>query len=328
MSHADEDAESIPEGRDELAPQAKAGTPPNAASTTDDLIEILPVALLTTEAATVSDLRRVSQATNIGFGWHYPLDLPWVLKHARLKPGNRVLDAGAGLGILQWYLSERGVDVLSVDRMPRDAMAVRLRARYKVRGHRSSDLLGIGTALWRETTGRASLRHRVGEPIRVVEGLSRRILQPARGTVTILNQDLSDLSLLRDSSFDAIVSVSSLEHNDPSDLEHVVSELLRVLRPGGRLVATLGAARDADWFHAPSQGWCYTEASLRRIFGLSPAAPSNYDDYDRRFAELRECAELRDNLAPAYFRSGDNGMPWGKWDPQYQSVGVVKVKGR
>ena len=31
-------------------------------------------------------------------------------------------------------------------------------------------------------------------------------------------------------------------------------------------------------------------------------------------------------LAAFYARSGDNGMPWGKWDPQYQPVGVCKVK--
>ena len=28
------------------------------------------------------------------------------------------------------------------------------------------------------------------------------------------------------------------------------------------------------------------------------------------------------DLADFYFRSGDNGMPWGNWDPQYMPVGV------
>jgi hypothetical protein len=53
---------------------------------------------------------------------------------------------------------------------------------------------------------------------------------------------------------------------------------------------------------------------------------SNYDEYDRLFSDLRACAELRDNLASFYFKSGSNGMPWGVWDPQYQSVGVLVTK--
>ena len=45
------------------------------------------------------------------------------------------------------------------------------------------------------------------------------------------------------------------------------------------------------------------------------------------FEEMRkEGNQLHQRLAPVYFRSGDNGMPWGKWEPQYQPVGISKVK--
>jgi len=101
---------------------------------------------------------------------------------------------------------------------------------------------------------------------------------------------------------------------------------MRVLKPGGKLIATLGAAKDQDWFHEPSKGWCYTEATLRDIFELNPECPSNYDQYDELFEALCNCTELHDNLADFYFKSGNNGMPWGIWDPKYQPVGVVKVK--
>lgn len=53
---------------------------------------------------------------------------------------------------------------------------------------------------------------------------------------------------------------------------------------------------------------------------------SNYDRYDELFEALRGCSELRDNLPDFYFKSGNNGIPWGVWDPRYQPVGVVKVK--
>jgi ubiquinone/menaquinone biosynthesis C-methylase UbiE len=123
-----------------------------------------------------------------------------------------------------------------------------------------------------------------------------------------------------------VVAVSALEHNNPQDLKTVIAELLRVIKPGGMLLATLCAARDEDWFHDASQGWCYTADSLQDIFDLAVDTPNNYNRYDELFDELRNCAELRENLAAFYSRSGDNGMPWGLWDPQYQPVGVCKVK--
>ena len=100
----------------------------------------------------------------------------------------------------------------------------------------------------------------------------------------------------------------------------------RVLKPGGAILATLGAAKGEDWYHEPSQGWCYSEATLKRVFDIPSVVRSNYQQYDQLFESLRGNKELKDNLASFYFNSGNNGMPWGKWDPQYQPVGIAKVK--
>ena len=129
-----------------------------------------------------------------------------------------------------------------------------------------------------------------------------------------------------DNSLDAVVAVSALEHNTPEGLSEVVKELQRVLKPGGILLATLGAAKKDDWFHQASHGWCYTDTSLRKLFDLPASTPSNYAAYDQIMTDLKNCSELRDNLASFYYKSGDNGMPWGVWDPQYPPVGVRKVK--
>ena len=37
---------------------------------------------------------------------------------------------------------------------------------------------------------------------------------------------------------------------------------------------------------------------------------------------LGNYAELHEKLSKFHFKSGDNGTPWGKWDPQYKSVSV------
>ena len=92
------------------------------------------------------------------------------------------------------------------------------------------------------------------------------------GSVTIYHQNLRKLDKIPDGSVDAMVSISALEHNSPEDLEQVVREPIRVIKPGGSFVATLTAAHDKDWWHEASQGWCYSDYSGRRNL-RSPKTP-------------------------------------------------------
>jgi ubiquinone/menaquinone biosynthesis C-methylase UbiE len=242
----------------------------------------------------------MSQRLDIGLGWHYLLDLSWAAKQLQPSPGMLMMDAGAGYGLMQWWLAEQGIDVLSVDQKDRRDPPERLRDRYAIER-------------WANRVYGNGKRNKIESRI--------------EGTVFFHTAALSDLKAVPNRSVDAVVSISALEHNDLDTFRLCLGELLRTLKPGGKLVVTLGASNDRDWFHECSRGWCYTETTLRDVFDLPPHCPSNYDRYDALYDALRDCAELRDNLAEFYFKSGDNGMPWGVWDPKYQPVGVVKVKG-
>ena len=292
---------------------------------TEEKIEILPVSLLDRHRPRVNDLKRLARSLNLDFGWHYLLDLAWIIDSLGPVKGKRILDAGAGTGILQWYLADQGGEMLSVDRMSRASLPVRFRMRYHVKGLRKEDLSPSVQVFQKTMSGPAKLPAKMTSQARELIGLA----EPRRslGRVIIYNQDLKNLADIQPGSVDAVVAVSALEHNPPEELGVVVAELMRVLKPGGRLLATLGAARDADWFHEPSQGWCYTAESLKRLFYLPADVPSNYDAYDSLLSDLRNCSELRDNLARFYYQSGKNGMPWGIWDPKYLTVGVCKIKG-
>lgn len=292
----------------------------------EDKIEILSVHLLERHPLKVKALRSLARQLNIGLGWHYLLDMTWILENLGMVKGKRILDAGAGTGLMQWYLSKQGAQVVSVDRDSRANLSLRFRAHHRVRGLRRGDLAPASAVIRQNVISARGIMGKARALARGVAALALIAMPKAGGEVVLYNQDLSQMPELEDNSIDAIISVSALEHNTPSGLEKVVSELRRVLKPGGFLLATLCTARREDWFHEPSQGWCYTEATLRRLFHLSESAPSNYAHYDEYFAGLRNCAELRDNLADFYFHSGNNGMPWGKWDPQYQPVGICKVK--
>ena len=297
---------------------------------TGQRLQLLSVSSLERYRDIVQEMRKTSDTLGLGLGWHYLLDLSWAARELQPTRGRMIIDAGAGLGTMQWWLADHGATVVSVDRQSRRQLPRLHRKLYHVQGLRQEDLSSSSLLvalrsflpsryprLWKEY------------PAKLQAALKMLSIDDGphdRGVIYIYNQDLRSLPELASNSADAIVSISALEHNRPEELRECISELMRVLKPGGPLVATLAAARDNDWFHEPSQGWCYTEASLRRIFDLPPDCPSNYDRYDELFEALFNCAELRDNLADLYFRSGDNGMPWGIWDPKYLPVGVVKVK--
>lgn len=296
-----------------------------------DRIELLSVDLLDQNRARVEDLKRLAGMLGLEFGWHYLLDLAWILSLLGEADGLRVMDAGAGTGILQWYLAKDGAQVISVDRLSRETLPLRFRRRFRVQGLRGEmDLLPPGRSFVhnfrRPISGSWARRWfwRFAVQAREAWGWMKPPL--GKGSVLVYNQDLINLVDLADDSLDAVVSVSALEHNTPEGLKAVVQELMRVLKPGGVLLATLTAGKDQDWWHEASSGWCYTDGTLRRLFDLPPDTPSNYERYDELLAALKDCTELRDNLASFYFRSGDKGMPGGVWDPQYQPVGVCKIK--
>jgi ubiquinone/menaquinone biosynthesis C-methylase UbiE len=290
-------------------------------------IEIPSVELLARHRDVVNKLWEVSHGTRVEPGWHYLLDLTWIVENLGPVDGKQILDAGAGMGLMQWYLIESGAgEVISADRDSRRDLPLVMRSRYKVCGLRPGDL---GPA-WDVLKGNVSRASGLGKVVYFLRGLVAltMIALPKRfsGKVLIYNQDLTHMPEIPDNSLDAVVAVSALEHNTPEGLEKVVAEIMRKLKPGGKLLATLCAGKDRDWFHEASQGWCYTDSTLRSLFDLPADTPSNYDRHDELLNALKNYAELRDKLAKIYFKSGDNGMPWGKWDPQYQPVGVCKIK--
>ncbi len=297
-----------------------------------DKIEILPVSLLESESVKEGELKKLASSLKIELGWHYLLDITWILRQLVWIESKSIIDAGAGTGVMQWYLAENGARVISIDRESRANLSPRFRRRLKVQGLRAADLSTENTSARRsERINRRSLKAKVVDFIDLLRyeanQLSNSKGDSKSGQVIIYNQDLGNLVDIADDSIDVIVAVSSLEHNSPDGLERVVAELMRVLKPGCSLLATLAAARDSDWYHEPSKGWCYSEETLHKIFHISSEVQSNYDQYDQLFNELQGCKELQENLASFYFHSGDNGMPWGKWYPEYQPVGICKIKG-
>ena len=319
-----------------------------------DKIEILGLDLFDTLKDQVEMVERVKQTFNMGIGWHYYLDLAWIVNNVReLPPGSLLLDAGAGTGLLQFLLAELGYNVISVDFANRQ-FSKPLRERYGSVIHYLNDQSitydNTYTRHLEQTYKVASTgKHTRGTfpadaraAVNMIERLCRAATQSPNlsteilcddvkrycGRIFVYKSDLRQMTLLPDGLVDAVVSVSALEHNNHEEFGQCMDELLRVTKSQGFIAATVHASLDDDWFHDPSKGWCYSETTLKKFFRLPESVKSNYADKERLFSELKkENNELHKRLASFYFQSGDNGMPWGKWDPKYQPVGVLKIKG-
>ena len=115
-----------------------------------EVIEILPVSLLDENRLTVEALKQLANSLGLEFGWHYLLDLTWIIQRLGQVAGKFILDAGAGTGMLQWYLASMGAEVLSVDRGSRADLPVRFRKRFNVVGLRQEptpDLIPVNQVL-------------------------------------------------------------------------------------------------------------------------------------------------------------------------------------
>jgi len=285
-----------------------------------DKLELLSVSLLDERREEVERLRRLAKGLALGLGWHYLLDLPWVLRELGAASGLRMLDAGAGSACCSGGSPRRAPTVLSVDRGGRELLPLQYRLRFVTARPASP-----GPQAVRDRPGRdPAAARRLARTLRRSPPAAPRAA--ARGVVVLYGQDLRHLADVDTGSIDAVVSISALEHNDPSDVARIVPELMRVLKPGCVLLATLGASAGEDWYHEPSSGWCYGEASLRRLFDLGPEVVSNFARFDELLEAMRACPELRERPRPHVLPLRRNGMPWGVWDPRYLSVGVRKVK--
>ena len=318
-------------------------------------IELLSLDLFETLHDEINIIEKFQKFFDASMGWHYYLDLAWIIKEIRALPkGALLLDAGAGSGLLQFILSELGYNIISADFIDR-SFSSKFMERYGRVIHylnnqkqffnnrytrhlnsvyhcpkvsKISKLLNIFKSKEKiedaiDLINKTRFKPQENTPAQLLKGDA----DGKCGRIFLYKCDLKNMPLLPDGFVDGVVSVSSLEHNDHEDFEMCMREMLRVTKSHGKLFITVSASQSEDWFHEPSKGWCYSEAVIKRLFGLREDVKSNFLQKNLIFTAIKkEGNKLHERLDPFYYQSGDNGMPWGKWDPQYQPVGILKIK--
>ncbi|MBZ0220843.1 MAG: methyltransferase domain-containing protein [Candidatus Methylomirabilis sp.] len=310
-------------------------------------IELLDTSLIENREK-LALIDRWKKVLDLEIGWHYDLDIIWALREVErlgLKKGALVMDAGAGNGLLQFLLAVSGYNVLSVDFAGRKAPPAAKRIfemeeeehdigatgnpyRHFIK-HNRGGIDARKVARWLRSpfkaAGAASRKAlRLVDPDLISEALSSR--KRSYGRVRYVKGDFTDLKNIESGSVDCIVSISALEHNGFEAIRKSVTEFTRVLKKGSAMAITISAARDADWYFKPCEGWCLSAGTIRDLFGMGDC-PSNFERYDELFTKLKRSREIEARISRHYKMSGENGLPWGVYDPKYQPVGVFKRKG-
>jgi len=274
-------------------------------------------------------------------GWHYIIDLTWIYSRALHWPaGIRVLDAGGGRGPAQFLLAEMGFNVVNIDLMhTQPDYAYTRRYDMKIEGLKShvetrylKHILSFGryvkllkqarkavleSSMMRESTARAyAARH---DNWRNVNGYAARQV----GRIEWIVGNLCQVPEMATASFDAVISLSALEHIPMEYLPSALMEIQRLVKPEGHWAVTTSGTEQAEtWYHDSSLGYCFSESDLAKIFRAHSVGNANPENVLRKYHDSRY---LKENLAYHYWLSGQNGMPWGKWNPAYIPVGVSEL---
>lgn len=312
-------------------------------------IELLDISLLDDEIK-LKEIDYWLKVLNRPNGWHYDLDIIWILRHLEklnITSGATIIDAGAGLGVMQFILASRGYNVISLDfgkrEIPKYAEGIfniecidrDLRnytheyMEFMTFGQRSAKQasIPITTKIKTYINQPSKIIYRVRYSIR--QRYNPHYLHELRcdhfdyGKIAFLRGIFNDIPI-EDNRADALISISAFEHNTFEDMPDSVVEFNRVMKPGAHMIVTTNTAEERDWYHEPSKGWNFTQQTLSKWFGITDNISF---DYDLILKRIKNSHKLRKRISPFYRYSSQNGLPYAKLeDAKYCPVGIIRAK--
>lgn len=317
-------------------------------------IELLDIGLLG-DKEKLKVIDRWLRVMNWPNGWHYDLDIIWVLRHIDqlgLRKGSTIIDAGAGLGMTQFILAACGYNVLSLDFTSREIprFSRKIFAIEKIdRGlggyaHEYMEFMNYGQKRSRPPISlqramlllkkaldpkRAGLnfylaRHYLKQAVNLYYCLELMKDHSDFGKITFLRGTFNNIPL-PDSTADALVSVSAFEHNTYQDMLASISEFMRVVKKGSPLIITTSAADGQDWYFQAPKAWNFSKETLSSWFDIPQERVSfNYRDTSR---DIMNSPSLKGRISGFYKFRGENALPYGDLRQiRYIPVGIVKIK--
>jgi ubiquinone/menaquinone biosynthesis C-methylase UbiE len=263
-------------------------------------------------------------------GWHYDLDHIWILNEiesAGILPGATIVDAGAGQGVMQYFLAARGYNVISLDFSSRKIPA-RSKGIFQVAGEGGGEIAYQHPYMsFINYDARSNIQsflkrlqfrklHKLPElPTRI----SRQAYEYAAylmeryfgqhnsfGSITYVRAPFHEVPL-DEGITDAVISVSAIEHADITLFDKNITSLYRLLKPGAPMLLTTSAtAENRSFYDNKVQGWCYSKDDLSNYF------PNASIDFKAAECESSLLASkiFMNRLDPYYYL--DSGSPFYK----------------
>tara|TARA_B100001059_G_scaffold221232_1_gene243994 strand:- start:7054 stop:7992 length:939 start_codon:yes stop_codon:yes gene_type:complete len=216
-------------------------------------------------------------------GWHYDMDMIWILEkldNLNLKKGSYILDAGAGLGPLQYILAARGYNIASLDfkkrKIPKEAKKIfnikdsqgsNFSYKHSYQNFITLDKKKYSINL-KNIFSIKKLLFFIKKKIfsifyRSIERIKRNKIN--YGEIDFIQGAFHKLPF-KDNCFDAVVSVSALEHADISLFEENIKQMVRVAKNNSPVIITTSINNaDKDTFDEQTAGYCFSPTTLSKI---------------------------------------------------------------
>jgi len=272
-------------------------------------------------------LRLLSLALGRPQGWHYYYDQSEIIDLVKINGRGTVLDAGAGFGIIQFFLASSGYDVTSLD------YSIRKFPRYYGLLYRFDYLSNEGFDYHHDYQEfikyKIALKQRLKKLFRPMESLyyilgiiaqiivfgflvvSRLFTLKKRPVIRVIRASFDEIPF-EDSSFDNIISVSALEHSDPKNWKKVVQECRRCVKVDGRIIITTsGTSNIEDSWDEPTKSTLFSEKSVNEVFGSSLGTLNELElmqHYDQSWFWRVTLARYYKRMFKKFF--GNNKVPY------------------
>lgn len=253
-------------------------------------------------------------------GWHYDLDHIWILSElekAGIKPGDTIVDAGAGQGVLQYLLASRGYNVISLDFSPR-TIPKRTLGIFSINGDGSASINYEHSYMkvinYSGGKNNSLLRKFSIERLKKIPFFTGRTIRSSifwfkerffvnhekYGHITYVRAPFHEIPL-GDAFADAVVSVSALEHADIDLFRANIDSLSRLLKPNSPLLLTTSATKDENSsYNETVEGWSF---SSTHISELLPGCSVTFDG-DACEQALMKSDKFMERIDPYYFQEG------------------------